>query len=152
MGEYTHAVLPPHSALLHILRLPSQFLKDEQTANCQLKDKLFSQPSQLFVAPQSFKCYYETAVMKISLTSINCRGEKKNKTNKRKQRGLPAAARAARQWAAKHCGSSVIRITLQDESGSVRTHTNTHTHKKICTVCLHDFSNCIMSTQEISPN
>lgn len=79
MGEYTHAVLPPHSALLHILRLPSQFLKDEQTANCQLKDKLFSQPSQLFVAPQSFKCYYETAVMKISLTSINCRGEKKTK-------------------------------------------------------------------------
>lgn len=77
---------------------------------------------------------------------------KKNKTNKRKQRGLPAAARAARQWAAKHCGSSVIRITLQDESGSVRTHTNTHTHKKIRTVCLHDFSNCIMSTQEISPN
>lgn len=152
MGEYTHAVLPPHSALLHILRLPSQFLKDEQTANCQLKDKLFSQPSQLFVAPQSFKCYYETAVMKISLTSINCRGEKKTKTNKRKQRGLPAAARAARQWAAKHCGSSVIRITLQDESGSVRTHTNTHTHKKIRTVCLHDFSNCIMSTQEISPN
>lgn len=129
MGEYTHAVLPPHSALLHILRLPSQFLKDEQTANCQLKDKLFSQPSQLFVAPQSFKCYYETAVMKISLTSINCRGEKKNKTNKRKQRGLPAAARAARQWAAKHCGSSVIRITLQDESGSVKTHTNTHTRR-----------------------
>lgn len=129
MGEYTHAVLPPHSALLHILRLPSQFLKDEQTANCQLKDKLFSQPSQLFVAPQSFKCYYETAVMKISLTSINCLGEKKNKTNKRKQRGLPAAARAARQWAAKHCGSSVIRITLQDESGSVKTHTNTHTRR-----------------------
>lgn len=131
MGEYTHAVLPPHSALLHILRLPSQFLKDEQTANCQLKDKLFSQPSQLFVAPQSFKCYYETAVMKISLTSINCLGEKKNKTNKRKQRGLPAAARAARQWAAKHCGSSVIRITLQDESGSVRTHTNTHTQEDL---------------------
>lgn len=131
MGEYTHAVLPPHSALLHILRLPSQFLKDEQTANCQLKDKLFSQPSQLFVAPQSFKCYYETAVMKISLTSINCRGEKKTKTNKRKQRGLPAAARAARQWAAKHCGSSVIRITLQDESGSVRTHTNTHTQEDL---------------------
>lgn len=129
MGEYTHAVLPPHSALLHILRLPSQFLKDEQTANCQLKDKLFSQPSQLFVAPQSFKCYYETAVMKISLTSINCRGEKKTKTNKRKQRGLPAAARAACQWAAKHCGSSVIRITLQDESGSVKTHTNTHTRR-----------------------
>lgn len=136
MGEYTHAVLPPHSALLHILRLPSQFLKDEQTANCQLKDKLFSQPSQLFVAPQSFKCYYETAVMKISLTSINCRGEKKTKTNKRKQRGLPAAARAARQWAAKHCGSSVIRITLQDESGSVRTHTNTHTRRSARYVCM----------------
>lgn len=130
MEEYTHAVLPPHSALLHILRLPSQFLKDEQTANCQLKDKLFSQPSQLFVAPQSFKCYYETAVMKISLTSINCRGEKKQKQKKqnkqRKQRGLPAAACAARQWAAEHRSSSVIRITLQDESGSVRTHTNTH--------------------------
>lgn len=136
MGEYTHAVLPPHSALLHILRLPSQFLKDEQTANCQLKDKLFSQPSQLFVAPQSFKCYYETAVMKISLTSINCLGEKKNKTNKRKQRGLPAAARAARQWAAKHCGSSVIRITLQDESGSVKTHTNTHTRRSARYVCM----------------
>ena len=39
--EGTHAVLPSHCALLHILRLPSQFLKNEQTANCQLKDKLF---------------------------------------------------------------------------------------------------------------
>lgn len=48
--DNTHAVFPSHSALLHILRLPSQFLKNEQTANCQLKDKLFlSIPA--FVAP-----------------------------------------------------------------------------------------------------
>ncbi len=56
--------------------------------------------------------------MKISLTSINCREEKQTEIS-----GMPAAACAARQWAAKHCGSSVIKITLQDKSGSVRTHT-----------------------------
>ncbi len=50
LEDNTHAVFPSHSALLHIFRLPSQFLKNEQTANCQLKGKLFL-TSPAFVAP-----------------------------------------------------------------------------------------------------
>lgn len=50
LEDYTHAVFPSHSAFLHILRLPSQFLKNEQRANCQLKDKLLL-TIPAFVAP-----------------------------------------------------------------------------------------------------
>lgn len=34
----THAVFSSHSALLHVLRLPRQFLGNEKTANCQHRD------------------------------------------------------------------------------------------------------------------
>lgn len=77
-----------------------------------------------FCCSQSFKCYYETAVMKISLISINCCGEKQAN---REISAMPAAARAAHQWAVKHCGASVIKI-----SGSVKMHTRVKQNTKRC--------------------
>lgn len=77
-----------------------------------------------FCCSQSFKCYYETAVMKISLISINCCGEKQAN---REISAMPAAARAAHQWAVKHCGASVIKI-----SGPVKMHTRVKQNTKRC--------------------
>lgn len=82
-----------------------------------------------FCCSQSFKCYYETAVMKISLISINCCGEKQAN---REISAMPAAAWAAHQWAVKHCGASVIKITLWDKSGSVKMHTRAKQNTKRC--------------------
>lgn len=120
LEDNTHAVFPSHCALLHILRLPSQFLKMNRAPTVSPKTSCFI-TSKLLLLP--FKCYYETAVMKISLISINCcvcmwvgwgygwgRGGKQTEEIS----GMPTASCGAHLRVEQHCGFSVIKITLPD--------------------------------------
>lgn len=59
-----------------------------------------------FCCSQSFKCYYETAVMKISLISINCCGEKQANRN------ISDACCGSSSSSVGSCGASVIKKNL----------------------------------------